>query len=151
MWWPGPTAASWLEAHVAAATRETGTLWVVPDGLLGGSREPATYLLLANPGGVPALAEVTLVFEDGSRAHATFAIPAGNRVNVSVKDEVWTFDSDADAARFAAGGRFGALVESVGPAVPLVVESAVYWNAPGRDGVTRTWAAGTSAGAVRIR
>jgi hypothetical protein len=151
MWWPGPTAATWFEAHAAPAARETGTVWVAPDGLIGGSGDAATYLLLANTASAAAQVEVTLVFEDGSRAHAAFTVPALCRTNVSVRDEAWTFDSPADALRFTLGGRFGALVESVGPAAPLVVESAVYWNAPGADGAARAWAAGTSTGAVRIR
>jgi hypothetical protein len=151
MWWPGPTASTWYEAHAATATRETGTMWVVPDGWLRGGHDAATYLLLANPGAAAAVADVTLLFEDGSRARGTFTVPAGGRVNVNVGDEAWTFESAADEARFAAGGAFGAVVESTGAEVPLVVESAVYWNAPGRDGVTRMWAAGTSTGAVKVR
>ncbi|MGE3842011.1 MAG: hypothetical protein AB7I50_10525 [Vicinamibacterales bacterium] len=151
MWWPGPTAATWYEAHAASATRETGIVWIVPDGLIRGVGNAQTYVLIANPADVAASARVTLLFEDGSRASATIDVPSRSRRNVSVRDEAWSFASTADLDRFQTGGRFGVIVESAGVETPLVVESATYWDAPDANRVMRSWAAGTSAGAVKLR
>jgi hypothetical protein len=137
MWWPGPTASSWTEAHNAAGATETGTLWALAEGEQGGVGSAETYILVANTSSSPGQARVTVVFEDGTTAQRTFALPPSSRTNVAVGAEF--------AA--AAGLRFGALVESLGvtPA-QLVVERAMYSSGGGV-----TWAAGTSAVATKLR
>jgi len=143
MWWPGPTAATWQEAHNSFGATATGTKWALAEGELGGSRGIATYVLVANTSSYPGSARVTLLYEDGVSQVATYELPANSRTNVDV----------AQPGRFTpspAGRRFGVVVESVaatGQVAPaqIVVERAMYSDA---NGVI--WAAGTNALATRI-
>lgn len=137
MWWPGPTSTTWTEAHNSAGLTETGTVWAVAQGEVGGTNSIETYVLIANTASVSATVRVTLYFEDGTASVAnTFTLPATSRFNVSVKD---LFPQ-------AVNERFGTLIESLG-ATPaqIVVECATYANAGGV-----TWAAGTNAPATRL-
>lgn len=142
MWWPGPTPATWAEAHNSPASTGTGTLWAVADGEQGGVRNVQTYLTIANTSATVGQATVTLRFEDGSPAVATtVTLPANSRTNVHPPMDF--------AASFPAGVNrlFWATVESVGtPAAQIVVERSMYWDANGE-----WWAAGTNALATRIR
>ena len=137
MWWPGPTAATWYEAHNSPGSTETGVKWAMAEGELGGDASVETYILIANTSAVPGTGRVTLVFEDGSPAVSKdIALPANSRTNVAVAAE---FEA-------AAGKVFGAIVESVGTTpARIVVERAVYYNA---DGVF--WSAGTNALGTKI-
>lgn len=143
MWWPGPTAATWQEAHNSFGATATGTKWALAEGELGGTRGIATYVLVANTSSYAGSARVTLLYEDGVSQVATYALPANSRTNVDV----------AEAGRFTpspAGRRFGVVVESVaatGQVAPaqIVVERAMYNNASGV-----VWAAGTNALATRV-
>jgi hypothetical protein len=137
MWWPGPSPASWTEAHNAAGATTTGTLWALAEGEQGGAGQAETYILVANTSATPGQARVTLVFEDGTRAERTFPLPPNSRTNVAVGAEFPAAD----------GSRFGALVESTGsePA-QLVVERAMYTSGGGAH-----WSGGTSAVATRLR
>ena len=38
MWWPGPTPATWFEAHNSAGATQTSTLWALAEGEEGGPR-----------------------------------------------------------------------------------------------------------------
>ncbi|WP_239490219.1 hypothetical protein [Luteitalea sp. TBR-22] len=135
MWWP---QAAWYEAHNSPGATTTGTRWALAEGEAGGSLGVETYILIANTSDVPATVRVTLLFEDGTNAEQTYAdLPARSRFNVPVGG----FFPEA------AGRRFGAIVESLG-ATParIVVERAMYWDAPGQP-----WAAGTNALATRLQ
>jgi hypothetical protein len=138
MWWPGPTAASWHEAHNSPGSTVTGTTWAVADGEAGGPRAAETYLLIANTSTSRlGLVRVTLYLENGTQLARTFSVLANSRFNVNVGAE---FPA-------AAGRRFGAVVESLGPGpAPIVVERAVY-----ESGGVRVWNAGTNALATRIQ
>jgi hypothetical protein len=136
MWWPA-SGAEWYEGHNSAGAIETGTKWGLADGEVGGGRNAQTFILLANTGSAPASVRVTLVFDDGTTAEKTFAVNASSRFNVQV------------AAEFpqSMNRRFGAIVESLGPAPqPIVVERAVYSDAGGA-----VFAAGSNAVATRLR
>lgn len=131
MWWPGPSAAQWAEAHNSPGAATTATKWGLAEGELGGSQSRETFILLANTSPYAGSARVTLLFKDGTTASKTFALVAKSRLNVAV------------AAEFpvAAGRQFGAVIESLGEQpVELVVERAMYWNAN-----NQYWAAGTNA------
>ena len=65
MWWPGPTAATWAEAHNSAGLTATGRKWALAEGEVGGSRGVETYILIANRGAADT-ATVTLLYEDGT-------------------------------------------------------------------------------------
>jgi hypothetical protein len=137
MWWPGD-ATTWAEAHNSPGATATGTRWAVADGEVGGAAALETYLLLANTSATTGAVTVTLYFEDdGTSASRTYSVPPSSRFNVPVALE----------CPWAAGRRFGALVESTGtPAAQLVVERAMYSNALGI-----VWAAGTNALATRLQ
>lgn len=135
MWWPGPTAATWAEAHNAAGLTVTGSAWAMAEGEVGGPGGAETYILIANRGGVET-ARVTLYYEDGLSESREFVLLAGSRTNVAVGTEF----------SLASGRRFGAVVEALDPDAQLVVERAMYSNAG-----NMMWAAGTSAVATRLR
>jgi hypothetical protein len=135
MWWPGPTAATWMEAHNSAGLTTTGRRWALAEGEVGGPRSIETYILIANRGEADT-ATVTLLYEDGTSDSRTVALPASSRTNVPV------------AAEFpgAAGRRFGAIVEAAGADAQIVVERAMYSSARGVG-----WAAGTNAVATKLQ
>jgi RHS repeat-associated protein len=137
MWWPGPTAATWHEAHNSAGSTVTGTRWALAEGEVGGPRALETYYLIANTSATAGTVEVTLLFEGGGTATKTYAVPPRSRTNVPVG-----LDFPAAANR-----RFGAILTSTtGPSpARIVVERAMYSNA--RDVV---WAAGSNAVATRL-
>jgi hypothetical protein len=134
MWWPGPTAGTWAEAHSTAGLTSTGKTWALAEGEVGGSRSVETYILIANRGPADA-ARVTLFYEDGGTESKEFPLSGSSRMNVAV------------AAEFpnSAGRRFGTIVEALGPAPQIAVERAMYSNAGGV-----TWAAGTNAVATKL-
>jgi uncharacterized repeat protein (TIGR01451 family)/fimbrial isopeptide formation D2 family protein len=137
MWWPGPTPASWHEAHVSAGARAGALRWAVAEGEAGGAARTETYLLVANTLPTPGSARVTIVTEQGTIASRTFELGANARLTVDVARE---FPEVADT-------RFGALVESTGPVfAPIVVEWAMYSSADGRH-----WSAGSGAVATSLR
>jgi hypothetical protein len=138
MWWPGPTPATWAEAHNAAGATTTGTRWGLAGGEQGGAARHETYILIANTSNFGGTARVTLYFEDGSSSQIDVTLEANSRTNVAV-------GASTDAGGFGAvvqDRRFGAIVESVssGSGLPqIVVERAMYSQGPG----TAIWAAGT--------
>ena len=135
MWWPGDST-TWHEAHNSGGARTTGTKWALAEGEVGGARAQQTYILIANTSAFPGTALVTVLFEDGTSAQQTYALPASSRTNVPVS-------LDFPQAQ---GRRFGAIVESTGSTpARIVVERAMYNDAGGV-----TWAAGTNALATRI-
>ena len=118
MWWPGPTAATWYEAHNSPGATQTGLAWALADGELGGPTDADTYVLIANTSPTAGEALVTVLPEDGSPTLTrTFPLLPSSRANVSLRDDFTD----------VLGKRFGILVESVGTApAALVVERALY-------------------------
>lgn len=137
MWWPGPTAATWAEGHVAAPSADAGHLWVFADGEVGRQAVAGghdTYFLVANVSPASTEVRATLVFDDGSPSVSrTFTVPGSSRFNIDVGS------SFAEAA----GRRFGALIESDGE---IVVERATYYST---DAVQ--WRAGVCTTGDRMR
>ena len=142
MWWPGPTAATWAEAHNSCGSTTTGTRWALADGEMGGTRGVETYILIANTSTFPGQARVTLYFEDGSPPlEAIVNLPAQSRTNVNLPAVF--------PASFPSGvnRRFASLVDSLGTTpAQIVVERSMYSNASGV-----AWAAGTNALATRLQ
>jgi hypothetical protein len=137
MWWPGPTAGTWSESHDTMGSTETGVLWAVADGEVGGPSQQETYLLVANASAAAGAVRVTLHFDDGTSEVRVFALAANGRLTVSA----------ADSFPSSAGRRFSATVQSVGISpVPVVVERAMYSSTPGQR-----WSAGTAILADRVR
>jgi hypothetical protein len=133
MWWPGPAAAGWQEAHSSRGLTAPATRWALAGGEQGGARSVQTYILLANTTAASASVNVTLLFEDGAASLRTFVVGPASRLTVDV------------GAHFpeAADRQFGALAES--PGVAIVAERSTYWNV---DGVV--WAAGTNVPATPV-
>lgn len=132
MWWPGPTAATWAEAHNSPGATTTSRRWAAAGGEVGGARGAETYLLVSNTETAGATVKIVLLMEGGPPLERTIAVAPTSRYTVNV------------GALFGAGvvnRRFGVIVESVGGSAPrLVVEHALYWSAMGMH-----WAAGTAA------
>jgi hypothetical protein len=147
MWWPGPTPATWTEAHNAAGATETGPRWGFADGEQGGARGHETYILIANTSPYGGNARVTLYLEDGPPLVQHVMLPANSRTNVAVGAATATGGFGPGIG----GKRFGAVIESLpvtgqnGPA-QIVVERAMYSNGPG----AASWAAGTAILATRL-
>jgi hypothetical protein len=134
MWWPGPAASTWAEAHSSAGLTSTGRKWALAEGEVGGSRGVETYILIANRGTADT-ARVTLYYEDGTNESRDFPVAATSRTNVAVALE---FPNSA-------GKCFGAIVEALGPSPQIAVERAIYSNAGGA-----IWAAGADALATKL-
>jgi hypothetical protein len=136
MWWPGPTAASWLESHTESGAPTGGTMWGVADLLIG--EQPVwgePFLLLATLTSTTATARVSMFCADGRQSTRDFALPV-HRTTLWLRHE---FPGLV--------GRCAAIVESLptavgtspgtGPVrVPLVVEAAVYQSDFAAGGVT---------------
>lgn len=141
MWWPG-TAETWTEAHNSAGVTTTGTGWALAEGEVGGARNHATYILVANAEAQDAQVRVTLLYEDRAAEIRTYTVAARSRFNIPLGTVAGGYDYFPNAV----GRRVGALVESVGASpVPIIVERAMYSDAPGRP-----WAAGNNAVATRL-
>ena len=134
MWWPDPATSAnyWYEAHNTPGSTTTATRWVVPGAETGGADGAQAYVLIGNPGTMPARVRISLLTDGGRDFGVPFAdVPPKSRTSIA-------FDY--------ALGRPGLLVESLGqPAVPIMVEYATY-GSPG--GVL--WATGGNALAVPL-
>lgn len=131
MWWPGPTSATWHEAHNSPGTTATATQWAFAEGEDGGALQQQTYFLVANTSAFAASVKASIYFEDGTSATRTYSIPARSRFNVDVRSE---FPGGV-------GQRFGAVFLSQGSTpAQIVVERAMYSD---HNGVH--WAGGTNS------
>lgn len=131
MWWPGPTSATWSEAHVSPGSTASNTEWAVGGGAVGGDTGAETYVLVGNTSNRSGSARITLLMDDGATPAVEVPLPALARVSVPVSR--W-FPQ-------AIGHEFGATVRSIGAnPVALVVERSSYWGSDGRS-----WTAGTNA------
>jgi uncharacterized protein (DUF1800 family) len=130
MWWPGPTAGSWQEAHNSAGLTATASRWALAEGeISAGADRVRTYTAIANTSPTGGTIRVTLHYEGGGAESRDFTVLPG-RFNIDI----------AAAFAGAMGKRFGTIVESVGTPLALVVEQTSYSDA---NGVA--WAAGTNA------
>jgi hypothetical protein len=130
MYWP----EVWAEAHASAGVTQTGTLWALADGELGGSLSYDTYILFANPNATDAIVKVKVLRASGTPTDFQFVVPANSRAT-----------QQASMIGAVAGEQFGLLVESIND-IPIVVERAMYWNGGGQF-----WGGGTNETAVRLR
>lgn len=135
MWWPGPTAATWLEAHASAGVTATAARWLVAGGESGGGRGSATYVLIANNGPTATTADVTALFADRTPVSRSVTIDATSRFGFDV---VSLFPEAANKA-------YGVLVEGQDAGAALVVERATYWN-----GGSTFWGAGVNAAGLPL-
>ena len=140
MWWPGPTSATWHEAHNSPGEVTTGTRWAMAEGEVGGPLTTETYVLIANTSAFAASIRATVLFEDGTAPISRdYAVGASARFNIAPAADEFFPETR--------GKRFGMLIESLG-ATPaqIVVERATYSDAGGVH-----WAAGTNALATKLQ
>ncbi len=121
MWWPGPTAASWVESHTEVGATAAGTRWSVAAAVAGAWAPTSTFLLIGNTTASPGRARVTLYTPlGGVAATRDYDLPATSRTTAWL-----TQDFPAVPA-----GTYSAIVESMGiegqPPAALVVERASY-------------------------
>jgi hypothetical protein len=135
MYW-GTTGAGWREAHNSFGVTEVGARWGVAEGRSGGPRGYETYVLVSNPSPFSTSVRVTFVKEDGTVfvPAQPFDVAPASRLTIPTG----TFPE-------LAGTNFSTIVESIN-AVPISVESAIYWNA---NGVI--WEGGGNTLATRIQ
>ena len=130
------------EGHNSAGVVASGEKWGLADGENGGPYNAQTFILIANTSAQTANVDVTLIFEDGTKAVKRFAITGNSRFSVAVPGE---FPE-------AQNRRFGAVVESMpgdggqSPRAQIVVERSVYSDASGV-----TFAAGANAPGTKLR
>jgi hypothetical protein len=132
-WWG--VNGSLDEAVSGAGTTEGGARWLLAEGEMGGAREAKTDVSIFNQGAATTV-NVTLLFEDGPEAAATFPVAAGARLSVPM----------ADAFPAAAGRRFSVLVEAADPSASVIVDRAIFWR-----GADETRTAGADGAATRLR
>lgn len=151
MWWPdSPTR--WVEGHASFGAVQSGLMWAMADGEVGGVRNVATYVLVANVSDRPAYVTATLAFDDGTPpVHVSLPmVVARSRATLAItRDEIPPGASTVlTPAVIAAGKRFSVIVEA---SEQVVVERAMYSS----DGQTASfypyWSAGTNVLATRVR
>jgi hypothetical protein len=153
MWWPGPTAATWSEAHNSFGTTSTGTLWALAEGQQGGLESWDTYVLIANTSSHGGRARLTLHYEDGTVDDVVVDLNPSSRYTIAI---------GALGLTRAANARFGAIVEALpamegGPVPAIVVERAMYSSDISRTYQTDFpagrpyWPAGTNALGTKLR
>ncbi len=105
MYFPGPAGIGWLEAHNSPGTTETGTVWAVAGGEMGGANGAQTFVLIANTSNFAGRARVTVLREGGTPLVKEIELQPDSRQNVNI----------GDYPEFApvANSRFGVLIESL--------------------------------------
>jgi autotransporter-associated beta strand protein len=125
-YWPDP-ASQWYEAHNSFGVTAASTRWGLAEGRVGGARNAQTYILLANPGLIPAQVSLRILRESGAPLVHNVQVEPQTRFNVAIPGDVPALTNE----------NFGALIES---SQPIVVERAMYWDAN-----NVIWAAGSNA------
>ncbi|HTV01453.1 MAG TPA: hypothetical protein VMF13_12970 [Luteitalea sp.] len=140
MWWPGPTSATWAEAHNSPGETTTGTRWALAEGELGGTNGTETYVLVANTSSFGGQIRATVLFENGTAPISrVYDVAPNARFNIAPAADEFFPETR--------GRTFGMIVESIGATpVQIVVERAMYSNANGVH-----WAAGTNALATKLQ
>jgi hypothetical protein len=132
-WWG--EGGAWDEGLSGAGATGGGSRWIGAEGELGGDRQATTALTIVNPGATATDVVVTLLFENGPEASATFTVGAEGQLAVPFEQAFPT----------AAGQRFSVLIEAADPAAKLLVDRAIFWSVRGS---TRT--AGADAPAAPL-
>jgi hypothetical protein len=130
MYWPG-NPGPWYGAHNSVGLTALGVEWAFAEGRVGGPENAQTFVLLANPGTVPANVTLTLYRAEGASVVVTRQVPAGGRLTI-----------DASSVGLGNAERFGGVVQSD---QPIAVERSIYWS------IGSIWTSGTNETAFRIR
>lgn len=126
-WWDDPVSGTpWVEGHTSMGTPQLSTRWFAPQNTLSGAAGGVSvYLLLANPGAMPATVRVSLPppYQGAPLGEVVMTVPGRGRATLDVTATfVWQPDRP--------DGRFSLLlVESIGDSpVPIVAERSIYAN-----------------------
>jgi subtilisin family serine protease len=109
MYWGGDTGG-----HVAVGANSPDTDWYLAEGTTNWGFD--TYVLVQNPGAVPASVSATFMKPGGATQHFDYHMPAYSRLTLNVNDLV----PGSDVSTHVHADR------------PVVAERAMYWN--GKDG-----------------
>ncbi len=131
MYWPG-SSAQWFESHASFGVTMLGQRWAFGEGRVGGPSNYATFVLLANPGTVDAIATVTFLRADGTTVPRTVTIAAQSRTNIWVNNDVPELANES----------FGVSIVST---MPIFAERAMY-----SDSGSVQFAAGSVVTATRV-
>jgi hypothetical protein len=118
MYW-GTTGTGWREAHNSFGVTASGVKWGLAEGRNGGERGYQTFVLVSNSSNTSANLDVRFVKEDGTSVQRTYTVAGASRFNI-----------DTGTISELTGSNFSTIVESVN-AVPINVESAIYWTVNG--------------------
>ena len=130
MYWAGGFF-DYYEGHVSAGATQTGSHWVLAEGEEFGPHLAHTFVLIANTASTPVSVRVRTLPETGpAEMSELLQIPGSARLTFPLT----TFRS------FLRGGV--EVVEEGSATGALVVEGAIYWNAPGQAfGAGANWPA----------
>lgn len=144
MWWPGPTVATWAEAHVSAALATGATRWLIADAEVGGAADADTFILIKNASAQAVVVRVVLVSQqrDGVAFSALGELPIGphGRVSASIRSLF-----SHTIARDQLSNVAVVVSVSSNDTSTIVVERATYSDADGQR-----WRAGSAAAAVPV-
>ena len=125
-----------------AGVVETAGQWNLPEGIAGSQFE--TFLLLANPWGIPSVVDISVQIE----GYGQVTLPAAQRKTVPAQGRLTIYMPqllrELEVAEGVPPGTFNAsfsTVVRVWSGAAIVAEHAVYWQ---RDG-SNYWRAGTAA------
>jgi hypothetical protein len=131
-YWPH---GDWYEAHNSAGETTPDQKWGFAEGRVGGANHAQTFILLANPGTLPAPVTATFLRTDGTTVTKTLTVPPTSRVNIAVTGPGSDVPELSDES-------FATIVEST---QAIVAERSMYTDA---NGVI--WSAGTNATGSRL-
>jgi hypothetical protein len=133
MYWPFDPA-SWQEAHNAFGVTGTGRRWGLAEGRVGGPFAFQTFVLVANPGTIPANLTVTFLRTTGGTITKTLSIAPAGRLTITT--------GPGSMVPELADEEFGVVIASD---QPVFAEQALYSNAN-----NVFWAAGSAATATAL-
>lgn len=108
----------WAGGHNTTGSADPGLTWYFAEGYTGNGFEE--WILIMNPGTVPAVCKVSFMKEDGSVTSKKVNVGVTSRFTIDVKEEV------------PEGVPVAVKVESIN-LVPVIAERAMYWSKGGID------------------
>jgi hypothetical protein len=133
MYWAG-TADTWSGTHASGGQPEPGLRWGLAAGAAGVTRAAEHFVLIANPDDTRPAVVRARYFAQGQWVDQEYTVPPKSRFTVWLPVMVPALVDTA----------YGTEVTSTN-GVPILVESALYWNRGGQQ-----WGAGANVPATRL-
>jgi uncharacterized repeat protein (TIGR01451 family) len=130
--------------HESAGVTAPAPRWFLAEGATGDLFD--LFILVANPNDTATTVRATYLLDDGTTYSKTYAVAGNSRSNIWVDYEEVPPGSGQFPLRSAA---LSTIVESLDPAVPIIVERAMWWpgtgwyeahNSPGSTVTGTKWA-----------